>query len=92
MRILSRLASNAELLGLELGGLPLIIKALTRFHDNTEAVCHGCITIWNLAKVDALKKPMRQAKVVTALAAAIDGHMRNDDIQKWASEAMKALI
>lgn len=85
-------SANAKVLVLGTDAVTCIISAMNKFQDSADIVSQGCEVLLNLSSVEDLKMPLREANVRTALAAAMDGHKGDDEIQNRAGQAMTNLL
>jgi hypothetical protein len=92
LRNISILKENAEKLVLEIEIIPMIIQTMTIFSDDVEVTTKACGLLKKLSSYEKLHKPMVDAKVVSALARAIEEHENNEDIQHRARKAIKQLL
>ena len=92
LRNISILKENAEKLVLEIEIIPMIIQTMTIFSDDVEVTTKACGLLKKLSSYEKLHKPMVDAKVVSALARAIEEHENNEDIQRRARKAIKQLL
>lgn len=77
---------------LEAYGFDDAVGAMNKFPACMDILKFGCQLLFNLSGSEILKKQMRDAKVATTLSAVIDDDEIEEDMQKKAVKAMKALL
>lgn len=84
--------ANTDLLVRRIGGIPFLLEQMTAFKENQHIILRGCQMLQNFCRCRMLRIFMLEARAVTALAAAIDGHKDNRHIQQAARSTMKGLL
>jgi hypothetical protein len=74
--------TNANVLVTKRGGIPLLIKRMKEFQADVNVTEVACIVLKHLSGYMQVRKPIVDAKAVTALGYAIEGHGDNPKIQK----------
>jgi hypothetical protein len=83
---------NAELLVMELQGIPFLIERMKEFQNDTIVMENACWMLKNLSCFEQLREAIADAHAVTTLGATIEKHRDNPGIRKAAREAMKLLM
>jgi hypothetical protein len=65
---------------------------MTEFKADLNIMIRACNMLSYLSAFEHLRKPIVDAKAVTALAAALDGHKNIPRIKALAGKALKCLV
>lgn len=88
---LSSKLSHAKLMVENLGVLSQITEVMKAFGSDPSIVFRGCHILSNLANFN-VQQAMIDANVTSTLAAAMEGHKENSNIQNVARQAMQKLL
>jgi hypothetical protein len=75
----------------DLDGISLVMTAMKQFPDDATVQKWACGFLVNFIQAED-KEPIRRSGAVTAVAAAIDMHPKDKEIQTWGAEFMKCIF
>jgi hypothetical protein len=84
--------ANANHLVVKLGGIPFLLERMKEFRAEADVTTRACSMLLSLSDFEHLRKPIVNAKAITALAYAIERHGDEPSVQEYARKAMKQLM
>jgi hypothetical protein len=84
--------ATAEILVTKLKGIPFLAERMKEFQTDADAMENACWMMWNLCQFKQLRKPVVDAKALSAIAFAFDSHHGNLGIQAPARQAILMLV
>ena len=75
----------------DLNGLPLLLRVMKKFPNQSGIQEDCCVVFYQLAQEKELRKPLVETGVVSAVATTMERHLEEKEVKEWADEFMKAM-